>query len=97
MANLFRSGVGLEDEVVDDLVVDPVGAATVSVVSLLYTIRSADVGMLFLSRPLVFETALSPGLAVGMVLLSSALLFKPALSPGSALSTRWWCISPVKT
>ena len=86
-----------EDEVADDLVVVPVGAATLSVVSLLYTIRSSDVGLLSLSRPLVFETALSPGLAEGIVLLSGALMFKPALSPGSALWTRWWCISAVET
>ena len=35
-----------------------------SVVSFLYTIRSSDLGMLFLSRPLMFKPALSPGLAL---------------------------------
>merc|ERR1719400_2566611 len=33
----------------------------------------------------------------GMLFLSRPLMFKPTLSPGFAKSTRWWCISTVKT
>merc|ERR1712025_196834 len=33
----------------------------------------------------------------GMLFLSKPLIFKPTLSPGFAKSTRWWCISTVKT
>merc|ERR1740121_154180 len=33
----------------------------------------------------------------GMFCLSKPLMFKPTLSPGLATSTRWWCISTVKT
>merc|ERR1719221_2019114 len=33
----------------------------------------------------------------GMFCLSKPLMFRPTLSPGLATSTRWWCISTVKT
>merc|ERR1719323_2434084 len=33
----------------------------------------------------------------GMFCLSRPLMFRPTLSPGFAWSTRWWCISTVKT
>merc|ERR1712176_1129603 len=33
----------------------------------------------------------------GMLFLSRPLMFRPTLSPGLAKSTRWWCISTVKT
>eukprot|EP00913_Durusdinium_trenchii_P003724 g3446.t1 len=32
-----------------------------------------------------------------MLFLSRPLMFNPTLSPGLAKSTRWWCISTVKT
>merc|ERR1712203_1157386 len=33
----------------------------------------------------------------GMLFLSRPLMLRPTLSPGFAKSTRWWCISTVKT
>merc|ERR1719433_1072536 len=33
----------------------------------------------------------------GMLFLSRPLMLRPTLSPGLAKSTRWWCISTVKT
>merc|ERR1719284_409008 len=33
----------------------------------------------------------------GMFCLSNPLMLRPTLSPGLAMSTRWWCISTVKT